>query len=174
LNQQEQQQSNNNKVVSVGQLVLCRVLRISMVQAAVEIVASIERTTGRNADPYQYTGFTEALTGIIRKENIHESATEEIEIHQSFRPGDVVYARILSLGDSRNYFLTTSEVSLGVVRAFCSSKSCSSHGGAVMKSVNKQQMECPVCQVKVERKCAKPTTTIITQEDSMDVESQQL
>ena len=38
---------------------------------------------------------------------------------ECFRPGDVVRAEVLSLGDARSYYLSTAEPELGVVRARC-------------------------------------------------------
>ena len=44
-----------------------------------------------------------------------------MEIYKSFRPGDIVQARVTSLGDSQSYFLTTAENELGVVFAMSES-----------------------------------------------------
>jgi exosome complex component CSL4 len=38
-------------------------------------------------------------------------------MYDCFRPGDVVRAKVLSLGDARSYYLTTADNSLGVVHA---------------------------------------------------------
>lgn len=41
----------------------------------------------------------------------------QVQIQASFRPGDVVRAEVLSLGDARSYHLTTAKNHLGVVHA---------------------------------------------------------
>ena len=41
----------------------------------------------------------------------------QVEIYGSFRPGDVVIAEVLSLGDARSYYLSTAKNDLGVVYA---------------------------------------------------------
>lgn len=41
----------------------------------------------------------------------------QVVMYDCFRPGDIVRARVLSLGDARSYHLTTAHNSLGVVRA---------------------------------------------------------
>lgn len=41
----------------------------------------------------------------------------QVQIQASFRPGDVVRAEVLSLGDARSYHLTTAKNELGVVYA---------------------------------------------------------
>ena len=42
---------------------------------------------------------------------------DKVEIYKSFRPGDVIMAKVLSLGDAQSYYLTTCENELGVVFA---------------------------------------------------------
>ena len=40
-----------------------------------------------------------------------------MKLYDCFRPGDVVRAKVVSLGDARSYFLSTAEKELGVVYA---------------------------------------------------------
>ncbi len=42
---------------------------------------------------------------------------DKVELISCFRPGDLVRAAVLSLGDSRSYLLTTARNELGVVYA---------------------------------------------------------
>ena len=50
----------------------------------------------------------------------------QVEIYSSFRPGDLVRAQVVSLGDSRSYFLSTARNDCGVVYAKSTSgKQCS-------------------------------------------------
>ena len=129
----------SSQVLSVGQVVLGRVVRVILQQAFVEIVSA------------DVTGpLKERHSGSIRKEDVRAGATEEVEIYASFRPGDIVLCRIISLGDSRRYFLTTGEAELGVIRATCSS--CREN----MAPLSWKEMECPSCKQKELRKCAKP------------------
>ena len=129
----------SSQVLSIGHKVLGRVIRITNNNATVEIVAAEEIGNLR-----------EHHSGIIRKEDVRVSATEEVQIYESFRPGDIVYAKVISLGDSRRYFLSTAENDLGVIRAVCSSS------GEVMVPVSWKEMQCPKTQIKEPRKCAKP------------------
>lgn len=41
----------------------------------------------------------------------------QVEIYSSFRPGDLIRAQVVSLGDSRSYFLSTARNDCGVVYA---------------------------------------------------------
>mmetsp|Transcript_39630 Transcript_39630/g.81418 ORF Transcript_39630/g.81418 Transcript_39630/m.81418 type:complete len:268 (+) Transcript_39630:1049-1852(+) len=128
----------SSQVLSVGQIVLGRVVRVITQQAFIEIVSA------DSSGPLR-----ETHSGSIRKEDVRAGATEEVEIYASFRPGDIVLARIISLGDSRRYYLSTAEAELGVIRASC----CSC--GANMTPINWKEMECS-CKQKEPRKCAKP------------------
>ncbi len=42
----------------------------------------------------------------------------KIEINKSFRSGDVIIARVISLGDTNSYALSCAENELGVVIAY--------------------------------------------------------
>uniref|UniRef100_A0A7S2KFB3 S1 motif domain-containing protein n=1 Tax=Leptocylindrus danicus TaxID=163516 RepID=A0A7S2KFB3_9STRA len=132
----------SEQVLSVGQIVLGKVVRINIMQVTVEIYS---QNVGMTAN-----ALSNFSSGIIRKEDVRSGASEEVEIISSYRPGDVILAKILSLGDSRRYFLTTAEADLGVVRATCASS------GKEMVPISWKEMQCPVTKVKEARKCAKP------------------
>lgn len=127
-------------VLSIGNKVLCKVVRITNQMATVEIVAAEEIGSLR-----------EHHEGIIRKEDVRTAATEDIDIYECFRPGDVVVAKIISLGTSRRYFLTTAETELGVLRATCSTSR------EIMVPISYKEMECPISSAREKRKCAKPS-----------------
>jgi exosome complex component CSL4 len=63
------------------------------------------------------------FVGIILQENVRDFQRDEVNMHQSFRPGDIVKARVIqgvgSGGTSRDQSvtLTTAEEHLGVVFA---------------------------------------------------------
>ncbi len=136
---EEGRQYASSQVLTIGTKVLCKVLRIATNMATVEIVAAEELGSLR-----------EHHSGIIRKEDVRVAATEDILIFESFRPGDVVVAKIISLGDSRRYYCSTAENELGVIRAI------SSTSGEIMAPVSWKEMQCNKTNVKELRKCAKP------------------
>merc|ERR1712211_185800 len=71
------------------------------------------------------------------------------ELYKCFRPGDIVLARVISLGDAGGgYLLSTAENSLGVVIA-------KSEAGALMVPVSWTEMQCPSSYSVEERKVAK-------------------
>ena len=55
----------------------------------------------------------------LRKEDVRATEKDKVEMYRCFRPGDVVLARVLSLGEaSTGYIVTTAENELGVVLAY--------------------------------------------------------
>jgi exosome complex component CSL4 len=142
---QRGRQYASSKVLTTGMIVLGKVLRVAMQQVVIEIVAA--EGVGGLRYPHE---------GAIRREDVRAGATEEIQLYDSFRPGDAVLCRVLSLGDSRRYYLSTAEAELGVVRAFCSTS------GKLMVPISWKEMECPETKAKESRKCAKPTNLTAT------------
>ncbi|CAI5757608.1 unnamed protein product [Candida verbasci] len=59
----------------------------------------------------------ENFKGIIRLQDIKSTNRDKIKIEENFKPGDIVRAIIISLGDGTNYYLSTSRNDLGVVFA---------------------------------------------------------
>jgi exosome complex component CSL4 len=133
-----------DQVLSIGQLVLCRVVRLMLQQASVEIVAA--------AGCKQLLHKPEAS---IRREDVRQNATDELLLETCFCPGDWVLGRIVSLGDARRYLVSTSETELGVVRAVSRASS-----GTPMTPVSWKEMECPETGKKELRKVAKPSEAL--------------
>jgi exosome complex component CSL4 len=137
----------STQVLSVGQVVIGKVTRVVFNQAIVEIVAAQGVALGHGANTHE---------GSIRREDVRAGAGQEVQLHDNFRPGDVVLCRIVSLGDSRRYHLSTAEPELGVVRAICATSKVK------MVPVSWKEMQCPETKVKELRKCAKPKNLAAT------------
>jgi len=90
----------------------------------------------------------EQFSGIIRAQDVRATEQDKVEIYKCFRPGDIVKAEIISLGDKRSYFLSTAKNELGVIFA-------KSVAGATMIPVSWDQMQCPKTKMKEYRKVAK-------------------
>jgi exosome complex component CSL4 len=136
------QEKASDRVLAEGQVVLCEVARIATQQAFVQILA-VEGKKG-TLEEWQRP------EGSIRKEDIRTGASEQVLVQESFLPGDLVLARILSLGDTRRFILGTAEPQLGVLRAVSASS------GRPMIPISWKEMECPETGAKEPRKCAKP------------------
>ena len=90
-----------------------------------------------------------SLTLHIGEEVLRVTETDKIDMYDCFVPGDVVRARILSMGDTRSYYLTTAANELGVVRAK------SPFTGELMVAASWEEMECPSTGQRCKRKVAK-------------------
>uniref|UniRef100_G3QKR7 Exosome complex component CSL4 n=2 Tax=Gorilla gorilla gorilla TaxID=9595 RepID=G3QKR7_GORGO len=90
-----------------------------------------------------------SFRGTIRKEDVRATEKDKVEIYKSFRPGDIVLAKVISLGDAQsNYLLTTAENELGVVVAH-------SESGIQMVPISWCEMQCPKTHTKEFRKVAR-------------------
>ena len=123
-------------VPKIGDVILGKVIRLSQKLASVDIL-SVE-----NSD------VKEIFTGIVRAQDIRTSEIDSVELHRCFRPRDIIRARVLSLGDSRAYYLSTAEPELGVVSSV-------SQNGNKMVPLNESAMHCVETGEKEERKAAK-------------------
>ena len=126
------------QVLRVGQRVLGCITRITPQMALVEI--SVAEHVGPLHQPHE---------GGIRMEDVRAGASEQVVLEASFQPGDIVVARVLSLGDARRYYLSTAETELGVIRAMTKQ-------GIPMVPISWKEMECPETGIREPRKCAKP------------------
>ncbi|KAH7166065.1 hypothetical protein EDB81DRAFT_273052 [Dactylonectria macrodidyma] len=89
----------------VGNVVLARVVRLMPRQAIVVI---------------QQVGETVLQTewqGVIRVQDVRATEKDKVKIYESFKPGDIVRAQVISLGDQANYYLSTASNELGVIMA---------------------------------------------------------
>lgn len=90
----------------------------------------------------------EKFTGIIRQQDVRATEIDKVDMHLSFRPGDIVRAQVLSLGDARAYYLSTAKNELGVVSA-------ESTAGATLVPISWTEMQCSLTGQIEQRKVAK-------------------
>ncbi|CAL4118817.1 unnamed protein product, partial [Meganyctiphanes norvegica] len=90
-----------------GSIVTCRVQSVNPVMATVSILCVGPQ---KLHTPFQ---------GSVRKQNVRDHQIDTVEMYNCFRPDDIIVARVLSLGDMRNYELSTACNELGVVTAHC-------------------------------------------------------
>lgn len=126
-----------SQALTIGQLVVGRVARITPQNAVVEI--HVAEHVGALQTSHE---------GAIRMEDVRSGASEQVAIADCFQPGDIVVCRVISFGDARRYFLSTAETALGVIRAM--------RNGVSMIPTSWKEMECPQTGEKEMRKCAKP------------------
>jgi exosome complex component CSL4 len=121
---------------AVGSVVTARVTRIQQLVAACEIVVLDGATLPAPA------------SAVIRRENVRDGEIDKIAMGDCFRPGDLVRAEVVSLGDARAYYLSTAAPPFGVVHAL-------SDAGAVLVAVAHDTMEDPVTGKRERRKVAR-------------------
>lgn len=170
---QKKDNSFANNLPKEGDIVLARVTRISLQRANVEILAvegnpvPIDSGIGSNGAGKVAPGggsgaatfsvsqassdLGETFRGIIRSQDVRATERDRVKVIEAFKPGDIVRAQILSLGDGTNYYLTTARNDLGVVFA----RSDSGAGG-LMYATDWQTMTSPSTGISEKRKCAKP------------------
>ncbi|CCG81115.1 Putative uncharacterized protein [Taphrina deformans PYCC 5710] len=95
-----------NLLPEVGNIVLARVTRINRLQANTQILVVGE------------TALAEDFQGIVRIADVRATEKDKVRIHTSFRPGDIIRAEVISLGDQSSYFLSTAQNELGVLFAW--------------------------------------------------------
>ena len=62
------------------------------------------------------TPLKETFRGTVRKEDVRATEKDKVEMYKSFRPGDIILARVTAL-HTQSYFLSTAENELGVIFA---------------------------------------------------------
>uniref|UniRef100_H2ZLP5 RNA-binding domain-containing protein n=1 Tax=Ciona savignyi TaxID=51511 RepID=H2ZLP5_CIOSA len=130
-------------VPEIGAIVICKITQLSSSYAKCKILSV--------RGSYLNTSFR----GMIRKEDVRSTNRDKVEIYKSFRPGDVVVAKVLSLGDASCYLLSTAENELGVVIAL-------SENGDAMIPLSHDQMQCPKSLIKENRKVARPQSDYLS------------
>mmetsp|Transcript_1344 Transcript_1344/g.2176 ORF Transcript_1344/g.2176 Transcript_1344/m.2176 type:complete len:199 (-) Transcript_1344:8-604(-) len=136
----DSQVNSKEAVLEIGDIVMARVLRISINQTSVDILSVGDRV------------LRQPPKAIIRREDIRLSETDTLVMHECFRPGDIVRAAVISLGDARQYFLSTAEPEYGVVYA------AGEKSGEKLVPISWKEMEDPVTKTRELRKVAKPTS----------------
>lgn len=157
-----------------GDIVITRVTKLNLKQAFVEILAVegagnvltdsgigsnghgvIAAGGGSGASTFSIhqasSDLGETFKGIIRSQDVRSTERDRVKIIESFKPGDIVRAQILSLGDGTNYYLTTARNDLGVVFA-----KAQNGAGGLMYAIDWQTMVCAKTGELEPRKCAKP------------------
>lgn len=116
------EQVGGSLIPQVGDVVFAKVTRINPRLCNAEIVC----VNGKAVE--------DKFAGVIRTQDVRATEVDKVDIYDCFLPGDVVRAKVISLGDTRSYYLSTAENELGVVQAK------SPFTGEVMVPVSWQEM----------------------------------
>jgi exosome complex component CSL4 len=129
-------QSKEQIVPKIGSEVFCRVFKITYSMAQAHILSVDNRT------------LQSSFLGIIRLQDIRKHEVEKLVIDDCFQPGDIVKAKVISLGDSKYFYLSTAETEYGVILAWNKNKR--------LLPNNWEEMIDPDTQQTYKRKVAKP------------------
>eukprot|EP00126_Sphaerothecum_destruens_P006456 Sdes_comp19363_c0_seq1m10607 len=151
-----------NLVPKIGSIVTCKVKSLSSKFAKVDIIcikaskttpvsSSSKQEPPKDAQETYFQPLRETFQGMIRIQDVQTSFKETLSGNMCdfFRPGDIVFAQVISLGDSHSYFCSTAKNELGVVHAI------SLQSGMPMKPLHWNEMICPKTNVIEKRKVAK-------------------
>lgn len=89
--------------------------------------------------------------GLLRKEDVRETDKDRVDIYKSFKPGDVILARVVNQME-QSFMLSTAEAELGVVVAYASDFR---KYRIPMVPIGWSEMQCPQTTIKEPRKVAK-------------------
>ncbi|AAW43097.1 hypothetical protein CNBD4680 [Cryptococcus deneoformans B-3501A] len=126
--------------VDVDSIVIGVISRLTPQQAHMTLTTLSDRPLPESSEDF---------TGLIRIADIRLTERDKVKMGECFRLGDIVKAKVLSLGDARSYYLSTAADELGVVYA-------KSEAGNPLLPVSYQEMEDEVTGKKEKRKVAKP------------------
>ncbi|KAL0478702.1 exosome complex protein Csl4 [Acrasis kona] len=132
----EVESKQETTVPQIGSIVLATVVKTTTQFAKVDITC----VEGKALET--------TFMGMIRQQDVRATEIDKVVIYESFRPGDVVRAVVISLGDSKSYYLSTARNELGVVFG-------TSMAGQTLVPVSWKEMECPKTHLRELRKVAK-------------------
>ena len=137
---------------AVGSKVICRVTRVQQRQVIASILVIDPTDNFTSFDQATYSSATNEdlqFQAIMRKEDVRAYEKDKITLNDMFRAGDIIYANVISLGDERNYYISTAGNEYGVVVA-------TSEDGNAMIPASWKEMRDVVSGVGEARKVAKP------------------
>jgi len=121
-----------------GSLVLARVMRVTPRQATCDLLCVDGRPVAERA-----------FAGVVRQQDVRATEVDRVVLHDCFRAGDVLRARVLSLGDARAYHLSTAANDLGCVHARCGTS------GEPLEALSWLEMRSPATGASEPRKVAR-------------------
>ena len=132
----------------VGTTVLCRITRMQQRQASASIL--VVNPTPTYIIPYTSSTNDELqFQALLRREDVRSFEKDRVVMNEMFRVGDIIRAFIISLGDERNYYISTGGNDFGVVVAQ------SEEGNAMIPSSWKEMRDVVTGKGEA-RKVAKP------------------
>jgi len=135
---------------AVNAIVLARVIRVQPRQLVVSILPVAPGSSASSLMAYTtMTNDDLQHQAILRREDVRAFEKDKIVMNDMFRVGDIVRATVISLGDERSYYISTTGNEFGVVVA-------RSAAGNAMVPASWKEMKDVVTGKGEPRKVAKP------------------
>ncbi|EXJ63317.1 uncharacterized protein A1O5_11638 [Cladophialophora psammophila CBS 110553] len=140
----------------VGSAVLCRVTRVRQRELSASILSIIDPSSSVSISANEIISYSQVTDDelqfqcILRREDIRTHEKDKIVINEMYRVGDIIRATVISLGDERNYYISTAGNEFGVVVA-------TSEAGNAMVPASWKEMKDAVTGKGESRKVAKPS-----------------
>jgi exosome complex component CSL4 len=145
--------TKNSTLPVVGSIVLCRVVRVQQRQAIASILVVDPASSNTTSLIIPYASLTNEdlqFQAVLRREDIRAYEKDKIVLNEMYRVGDIIRASVISLGDERQYYISTAGNEFGVVVA-------TSEDGNAMVPASWKEMRDVVTGKAESRKVAKPT-----------------
>ncbi|EFC46228.1 predicted protein [Naegleria gruberi] len=103
-------QENNQETIvpNILSVVTAKVIKTTKSFAKVDILC---------VDGKPVTKSGSAISGLLRVQDIRATEIDKVVLYECLRPGDIILAEVISLGDSRSYYISTARNELGVIYA---------------------------------------------------------
>ncbi|OQV09649.1 Exosome complex exonuclease RRP4 domain-containing protein [Cladophialophora immunda] len=145
-----------NSLPKVGSAVLCRVTRVRQRELGASILAIVDPSSSGAVSASEIISYSQITADdlqfqcILRREDIRTHEKDKIVINDMYRVGDIIRATVISLGDERNYYISTAGNEFGVVVA-------TSEAGNAMVPASWKEMKDALTGKGESRKVAKPS-----------------
>lgn len=122
-------------MIEVNQVVLCKVKKVQQSQVVMDIVgiiqtndnqkevgAKINEEQQESIESLQLSSITRLpsysyVRGVLKREDVLSKESDSLLLYHQFRPNDLVCAKIISMGDARQFYLSTQDPAFGVIHA---------------------------------------------------------
>jgi exosome complex component CSL4 len=145
-------QTTHSLLPNVSSIVIARVIRVQARQLIASILPVSPNTSTTTLAPYPTTTDDSVqYQAILRREDVRAFEKDKINMNESYRVGDIIRAAVISLGDEKNYYISTAGDEFGVVVAR------SSEVGNAMVPASWREMRDVITGKGEPRKVAKPS-----------------
>ena len=144
-----------NTLPALNSTVLCRITRVQQRQASASVLVVDPSPTVLIPESLAHLTITTSsaedvcFSAVLRREDVRLTEKDKVVMNECYRVGDIVRATVISLGDEKNYYISTGGNEFGVVLA-------RSEEGNAMVPASWKEMKDSITGKVESRKVAKP------------------